>query len=88
MLLTAVTYATSALSNATTYAYVVRAVIIGAGGDGVESVAALRVALSPPTAPPGRADSRTSVTSGGNVWTSRICSITAGDALPQRSRAA
>lgn len=75
---TGVTYADLTAVDATTYVYMVRTVIIGAGGvpvdsaDSAESAAATADAVAPP------APTATSVTGGGNLLASASCSVASG----------
>lgn len=75
---TGVTYADLTAVDATTYVYVVRAVILGAGGvpvdsgDSAESTATTADAVAPP------APTAASVTGGGNVLAAASCGVASG----------
>ncbi|MCW3013786.1 MAG: hypothetical protein JWO02_878, partial [Solirubrobacterales bacterium] len=72
------TYADTTGTNGTSYIYVVRAVILGAGGAQVESVSSSEsaAATSDSVAPP--APTAVSVTSGGNVLAATACTVASG----------
>ncbi|MCW3065675.1 MAG: lipoprotein cytochrome c, partial [Solirubrobacterales bacterium] len=72
------TYQDSTATNGTAYLYVVRTVITGAGGAQVESASSSESgsATSDATAPP--VPTGLTVTSGGNVTASTICSVATG----------
>lgn len=76
--LSGTTYRDAATTNATTYHYTVRAVVIGAGSTQVESLDGTESAAVTSDATAPAAPSATSVTSGGNVTSATMCSIAAG----------